>query len=656
VAVADDSRYLLGLFLVSWLPAEPREKLVSVGRVGRDRAAMSVRGDVVPEQTWPVRRGDVLPWTDALAIAVLLALCVRFLWESWRRWPDPIVDFGVQLYTAWRLSNGAVLFRDVEQFYGPLSHYLNAGLFRVFGPGLMTLVVANLVVFALIVTLLYALLRSAWGCVGAFAGCAVFVAVFGFAQHVDCGNYNYATPYTHETTHGMLVCLALAVVLLRWIRKPNVGLAATAGVLFGLTWVLKPEIMLAAGVIVACAVGLRVRAVGIVRWAEWWPTAAAAPLPTVAFIAYFSLHLPLRDATGAACHAWLSVLDPENTGNALQRGFMGLDQPRLNLEHHLAATGIAVALIAIAIGSIWAADRWGRGAVRWIVGVVAIGAAAWVASTQIAWPDVGRCLLGLLLLYSVTRLILRRRGNEPLDARECARWLLVVLAAALMARMVLNGRIYQYGFYQAALVGTVLAAIVVAELPSRMRSATARWLATVAILALITPGVVTLVRHSDSNLQSKTEVVGAGVDRFYAFPKPVDPTGRMLNLLVDFFAKQPAGQTLLVLPEGTMLNYLARRESPVPTLYYYGASAAEGRETKAVARLEQTPPDWVVVMTRDLREYGIERYGDAPGRGAEVMAWLGANYRRVAGIGGSPFDPREFGAWIYRRNGGAAAR
>ena len=62
---------------------------------------------------------------------------------SGRKWTDPLVDFGRELYVPWRLSHGAVLYRDVDDFYGPLSQYLNAGFFRVFGPGLMVLAAAN---------------------------------------------------------------------------------------------------------------------------------------------------------------------------------------------------------------------------------------------------------------------------------------------------------------------------------------------------------------------------------------------------------------------------------------------------------------------------------------------------------------------------------
>src|SRR5262245_36351681 len=84
---------------------------------------------------------------ELFGLAVLGILALFFLVTSWRKWPDPLIDFGRELYLPWRLANGAVLYRDVDDFYGPLSQYLNAVLFRCFGTGLMVLVTANLVVF-----------------------------------------------------------------------------------------------------------------------------------------------------------------------------------------------------------------------------------------------------------------------------------------------------------------------------------------------------------------------------------------------------------------------------------------------------------------------------------------------------------------------------
>ena len=134
---------------------------------------------------WP---GTVRRWLEWLALASLGLLACYFLSLSWRKWPDPQIDFGRELYIPWRLSLGEVLGRDLEPQYGPLSQYLNAGLFALFGPSLMALVSANLVVYTTILFSAYWILRQGWGVVGAWAGSVVFVAVFSFSQLDIIGN------------------------------------------------------------------------------------------------------------------------------------------------------------------------------------------------------------------------------------------------------------------------------------------------------------------------------------------------------------------------------------------------------------------------------------------------------------------------------------
>jgi len=107
-------------------------------------------------------------------------LTVYFLKVSWLKWPEPQIDFGTQLYAPWRLAEGDVLYRDVAQNYGPLSQYFNALLFVVFGPGLVVLVTANLVIFGLILLTLSRLLRRAWGPGAAILASALFVSPLGY--------------------------------------------------------------------------------------------------------------------------------------------------------------------------------------------------------------------------------------------------------------------------------------------------------------------------------------------------------------------------------------------------------------------------------------------------------------------------------------------
>jgi hypothetical protein len=71
-------------------------------------------------------------------------------------------------------------------------------------------------------------------------------------------------------------------------------------------------------------------------------------------------------------------------------------------------------------------------------------------------------------------------------------------------------------------------------------------------------------------------------------------------------------------------------------------------EAELVTDLQKQAPYWVVIISRDLIGWGIERYGDKPGGGQEILQWVGHNYKQVVSMGGDPLDYRERGAILLR--------
>jgi hypothetical protein len=124
---------------------------------------------------------------------------------------------------------------------------------------------------------------------------------------------------------------------------------------------------------------------------------------------------------------------------------------------------------------------------------------------------------------------------------------------------------------------------------------------------------------------------------------------------VETLRQQPGDQTLLVLPEGLMINYLTRLRSPLAPVFFYSVFTGDGREALLVDELQRHPPDFVVVISRDLKEFGINRYGEAPGRGELLLRWVSANYRILKTVGGDPLDVQQRGAIILQRDGSQPA-
>jgi hypothetical protein len=110
----------------------------------------------------------------------------------------------------------------------------------------------------------------------------------------------------------------------------------------------------------------------------------------------------------------------------------------------------------------------------------------------------------------------------------------------------------------------------------------------------------------------------------------------LVNWAVERLRTIPPQATLLVLPEGVMINYLSRHVRPLPDNY--------SDEDSYVKQLARTPPDYVIFISRDLREHKIAQYG-APGQlGEKILPWLRENYALEASQPG-----RAKGATLLRR-------
>lgn len=188
-----------------------------------------------------------------------------------------------------------------------------------------------------------------------------------------------------------------------------------------------------------------------------------------------------------------------------------------------------------------------------------------------------------------------------------------------------------------------------APLPSAKVLSYAKMVRTGLLLFSLVFGVVTLSVKSQGILRLKTYAVGEARDQFYSFPPDLDPRGEIIRAITNRLGKGSPRQRLLVLPEGLMINYLARIPSPVAAVYLHSSAISNGREGAIVDEMKQHPPDWVVIISRNLREYGIQRYGEAPGEGQQILRWVSDNYEREMSVGGDPLDPGQSGGVLLRR-------
>src|SRR3954468_15948293 len=111
----------------------------------------------------------------AVGLSIVLLTLITMLAITWRTWPEPVTDFGRELYVPWQLAEGKVLYRDIAYFNGPLSPYVNSLVMRIGGVSLMSLVAANLVVLAGVTLLLHRMLARISDELAATVACCAFL-------------------------------------------------------------------------------------------------------------------------------------------------------------------------------------------------------------------------------------------------------------------------------------------------------------------------------------------------------------------------------------------------------------------------------------------------------------------------------------------------
>lgn len=625
----------------------PLVAAIDGGRADRQGCARIASPEpMTADEADPAPSGRFVRWLPpVLLVIVFVALAAM----SWRRWPDILVDFGTQLYVPWQLSQGAVLYRDIRQHFGPLSAYVNALLFTIFGVSFRVLFLADLLLLAGIVTLLYRHLLATFDRLTAFASSLVLVAVFGFAQYVGIGNYNYASPYTHEAAHGMALAILLMVALARAGSRPTTRALVLAGLALGATLLTRAELAIATLVYAVCWLALTLPTLPGPRARLAAAFVAATALPPVACALAFALVLPAAQAVRAAAGAWVTLLGSRVATSPFYLEAMGFDRPWANALDVARSAAVALAAATAGFFACRVAESPSRGrVVRTLAGLVPLallGAAFRVDIVELGRPFPALVLAGLALAaWALAR-------APWASARRAALTTLLALgvfALALLGKMLLHCRIAHYGFYLAMPAAVFLCVVLLWLVPQLEREARARaafrWI-VVGILVVLSGRYV---HHSWTYFARKIFPIGTGADQIISFAR--DGRALPVTRTLEWIERNMAPEaTFTAMPEGIMLNFLTRRRSPVSFTTFMTVDFLAWGEDTAVRELQAAPPDYVVVVHKDTREFGVGLFGRDPRYGKLVMDWVNAHYRPVARFGFEPLVWDAFGIKILER-------
>ena len=583
-------------------------------------------------------------------VGVVIVLFLVLLRVTWLKWGDPIVDTGREFEIPWKVSRGEVLYRDMAYNYGPFSPYWNALFLRGFGVHVSSLVASGIVSAVVGVVLVFATARLFLPRIAAVAVVGVFLFESVFQHYFINGNFNFILPYSFPAVHGMLFALAAFLALARHTRRGGRGVLAGAGVLVAFAFLCKIEI--AAAILVPLAVVPVLRRVR--RGEGWWraagDTAAWAGPFAVAVVAGF---LPFVLASSLSEVVRDNVLKPQLVDFGASVYFLerlGVEGFTENLWKVGKGLGLwAVLVVAIAGGGNLFAQGAAAGG-RVSPGRTAIlGWATLVAAWFLLPADLefrGLQVVALVLAVTALRRMLRRgRGFDDGAARLFA---LAVFALLCLARILFTVGTFHYGFCL-AVPGVILFAVLLGrEVPrwsgALLRDPRSYRLVVLALLPILSGR--NFVRHTLPQLAlENVELTGPG-GTLHVRPAPL---GSELVQVMAHLADHAGGNdTLVVLPEGAMVNFLARQRNPLHyDLFTPPELNGPGVEAAVIAQLEETRADRVLVVGRSVAEFGYRGLG--LDYGLSLMGFVREHYDVEAAFGAPPFGDEEGGCVVYRR-------
>lgn len=582
-------------------------------------------------------------WAGPAAVAA--AFVAMLVW-TWQTWPDLLVDFGVQLYVPWQLTQGKVLYRDIAHYTGPMSVYYNTLAFRIFGPNLRVLELANLPVLVGIVIAVYSLALRLGGRLCA-AVCGVsFVTLFAFAHLTIAGNYNYVCPYEYEYTHATLLCLICLIFLRRLVRGGRIADAIIAGFLAGMIFLTRSEFFVA--IIGAALVGMMLLAVTsrsitrvVTACIGFVPAAALPPLISAGLL---RLAMPWPVAIRGVLGMWPSIFSGHVTAQHFYQHSMGLDDLHRSLL--LLAAWCAAYAIPIAGFLAWATLNKFKPAPPHLIAAFLIGVifTGW-RWQQRDWVSLFRPLpIVAAGVIAVSMNQFWRRGQDATaQSFHALSAMLGVFALILLGKVFFYARIIHYGCWLAMPAAMLLLIVLFGWIPMVLR----RRGGSAALFLFGIGGVwivVLLVYLAMTATATKrlATSVGTGADQFWADAPRADVVNDAILAAEQVI---PANKTLACFPEGIMINYLSRRQTATPYVNFNPPDLLLFGENRMLAAMNATPPDYVFLVHKDTSEFGEKFFGRDYGR--RLFAWIAENYREqplpMLNLGAEPLRGNRFG-------------
>jgi 4-amino-4-deoxy-L-arabinose transferase-like glycosyltransferase len=551
--------------------------------------------------------------TDPWLVAVL-ACFTLFTWANWLKIDNPIIDVGREIEIPARLVSGQLLYKDVETYYTPLAYYANALALLLFGHRLEVFYVVSSLLALAITLLFYRLAKRLTNGRWAALICVCMLIYCAFGPDLQ----HFIVPYSYGSVYAIVLCFLAVTFCDRFVCTSKTRWILAAAIASGFAGLAKQEY----GVAVLGAV--------LVTTNLYSPQNLRTRLKRsliVVVVAGVCALLPL--ALLAQQASWDNVyssLFPVSKLSLLKQSSLFEVSPTKTLRRWLVSfviffAGSLVVLVSVIIARWIVKFRWFK-ANNWLKGIVEITASVTLAR-------VGLSLL--LLVYPIPIAVFNPLGDLSWSLPVLTGWLVfmrpkpaqhkqeLLLWTLLVFSLLLNSRwlfyINFYGLFATPVILLFFTQLYYLTKPlNKLHKLVWRYLLVCLSIAAM---------FSLENFGYYRYAVNSSYGTFYTWNQPV---ARAFNQTINTINNSKVS-SVLVLPEGNILNFLTATHSPSREITFLPLVLPTSEdEQEFVARMQTKPPEMIVYVDRAFPEWGYQTYAEFD---PLVDQWINQKYRLI---------------------------
>lgn len=587
------------------------------------------------------------------ALILVLVAIALFFW-SWHQWADVQVDWGELAYFLWQRTEGKIPFKDIAYYHGPFSAYVGPWIFQLFGSTMMGLAWANLLIVIGIALMIFSIFRKITDQITGLIVSLVFLIVFAFAQYNTTANYNFILPYKLEALHGTFICI-LAIYAFQQILSEKKNYIYLFGVSLGLLALTSTEFLL-----VSLAYGI---VFGIWFWRNrkaysWnflFKFLAAYFSPLVMFFLVLTINLGMSSSLKFLFQAAILPLEHKDlVQNSFFREKFGSNLIQLFFKQIIVWALLGLILSIFILISFLLKNK--NKIVAQLVALLLAGVLCVAAlETSFVSGFYQRLILlvpGAIILSLLHAFYTWRQPNHfPGGQYKIIQLFWLVFSIVLISKIFFSPRIDHYGFYLAmpAVLYCVSLLIYSFSRLSVLGKFNSEFLRT-SLICFVAIFVMSYFFASTRIYQRKDYIVGSGSDAIATWPDSHSILGPLLNDTIRWISENTKpSDKVLNLPSLTLINYLAKREQPIPYSYKPFEVIFHG-EAVLLEALQRNPPQYISLFNMPNEEFGLGDFGKSEQYGGATMRWVRENYKVVKTFGDENFNGDGAAVQVLERN------